>query len=981
LQVASGIPARVWSWSSSSRFFSVLKQGNQFDIELPNGFPSCPQTIMLRPYQTRSRVAPYLLAVTTVFAATLLRYALNPYLGEKAPLLLFTLPVVACALIGGVRSSIAATILSLLSGIYFFVDQPGDLLVRDPGEQLHVVLFTLIGAAITILGGLFHRSRDAQRDSEERFRLLIEGVRDVAVFFVNQQGLVESWNKGAERIKGYRQDEVLGKHIAMFYTEADRAAGVPEQLLRDAVSQGAARQQAWRVRKSGEHFWADITLTALYDTNGKLRGYSKITYDRTREHGMKLSLEESEQTARALLESTTQAILGINETGQIRLANKASEEMFGYPRQELLGKTLELLLPEHSRARHRQQRDDYFQFARPRPMGQGMDLSGRRQDGSVFPIEASINICETPAGRMAVSFITDITKRKEIENALHVERSQLKSILDYSPLLVTIKDLSGSIIIANQSFADLLGTQQKAILGKGIFDLLPPDVAKRVWQRDQEAMRRKGTVREEEQIRLRDGTSRIYETVRFPVSYINSLEPFGLCSFSLDITDQKEAEQRALHAAQHDPLTDLPNRALVYEFGNRLLSAAKRTSTICAVLFFDLDRFKPINDTYGHEIGDRMLQEVAQRLTRGVRGSDLVGRIGGDEFVAILSSIESERDVEHAAKHLLAALREPYFIEGLELRTSPSIGISLYPADASEIDGLIRQADAAMYHAKANGRNTFQFFNLEIDTGAKRAFALEQRLRQSFLESEFEVHYQPIVDTKTMQVTGAEALIRWQQKGLEMVMPGEFISAAEACGLINQLGAWVMHEACCQHVRWQKAGLPHLRIAVNVSPIQFRALDFEDSVADAINRSGIAPQYLELEVTESMVMREVQRTIEQLASLKRLGLRISLDDFGTGYSSLSHLSHLPIDKIKVDQSFVRNMETDKRAMVITETVIGMGKKLGVEVVAEGIESEEALDLLRERDCDLGQGYYFSRPLDGDHFAEWYRRTQPQTLYH
>jgi len=922
-----------------------------------------------------------LLAVSTVLAATLLRYALAPYLGERAPLLLFTLPVVACALFGGVRSSIMATILGLISGVYFFVEEPGTLLVNDPGEQVRVVLFTVIGATITVLGGLFHRSREAQHDLEERFRLLVEGVSDVAVFFVNPQGHVESWNKGAERIKGYRQEEVLGKHISLFYTDDDRRAGASEKLLKEAAAQGVAKQQAWRVRKSGEHFWADVTLTALYDVDGKLRGYSKITYDRTREHALMLSLEESEQTARALLESTTQAVVGINEDGQIRLVNKAAEEMFGYTRRDLLGKTLELLLPEQSRGRHVQQRSDYFRFARPRPMGQGMELSARRQDGSIFPIEASINMCETPAGPMAVSFITDITKRKGIENALLIERSQLKSILDYSPLLVSIKDLSGRIIIANQSFADVLGIPQNAVLGRGVFDLLPPDVAKRVWQRDQEAVRSKGPVREEELVRLKDGSSRTYATVRFPVSYINSLEPFGLCSFSLDITEQKEAEQRALHAAQHDPLTDLPNRALVYEFGNHLLASAKRSGTMCAVLFFDLDRFKPINDTYGHEIGDKMLQEVARRLTRCVRSSDLVGRLGGDEFVAILSHIDTPQDVEHSAKHLLAALREPYFIEGLELRTSPSIGISLYPTDASEIDGLIRRADAAMYHAKANGRNTFQFFNLEIDTGAKRAFALEQRLRQSFHESEFQVHYQPIVDTKTMQVTGAEALIRWQQKGAEMVMPGEFILAAEACGLINQLGAWVMHEACCQHARWRKAGLPPLRIAVNVSPLQFRAHDFDKSVADAINRSGIAPHYLELEVTESMVMRGVQRAMEQLADLKRLGLRISLDDFGTGYSSLSHLSQLPIDKLKVDQSFVRNMKTDKRAMIITETVIDLGKKLGVEVVAEGIESEEALNLLRERDCDLGQGYYFSAPLDGDRFADWYRHVHPQRLYH
>ncbi|RZI42597.1 EAL domain-containing protein [Herbaspirillum sp. HC18] len=936
---------------------------------------------MPAPVGSSSRAKPYLLALVTVAAATLLRFALNPYLGDRAAMLVFTLPVAICAMLCGLRAALVATVLSIFSGVYFFAGGTRNFPFIDPGMGVRIALFASVATIISALGWQFHRSRAALQESEERFRLLVEGAHDVAIFFINPRGSIESWNEGAQRIKGYNAQDVLGKHLSVMYTEEARQAGEPQLFLREAAKKGVARMEGWRVRKDGSRFWADAVLTALYDATGKLRGYSKITYDRTREHALMRSLEESEQTARALLETTAQAVVGVNDEGKIRLVNKAAEEMFGYARTELLGQTLELLLPDRIRSRHTALRKEYFACPRSRPMGQGMDLTARRRDGSVFPIEVSINVCDTPAGRMAVSFITDITKRKQIENDLLVERSQLKSILDYSPLLVCIKDLEGKIIIANQSFAEVLGNSQKNILGKGVFDLFPPDVAKRVWQHDQEAMRSEGPVREEEDIRVKDGTSRTYATVRFPVSHDNPLQPFGLCTFSLDVTEQKDAERRALHAAQHDPLTDLPNRALVYEFGNHLLATATRTGAICAVLFFDLDRFKPINDTYGHETGDKMLQEVACRITRCVRSSDLVGRLGGDEFVAILTNVENEQNVEQLARHLLAALREPYLIEGLELRTSPSIGISLFPSDGSSIDALIRRADAAMYHAKANGRNTYQFFNAHIDTGAKRVFALEQRLRQSFHESEFEVYYQPMVDTRTMQVAGAEALIRWRQKDDELVMPGDFIAAAEACGLINQLGSWVMLEACSQHMRWRDAGLPPLRVAVNVSPIQFRAHDFDRHVEEAIRISGIAPHCLELEVTESMVMREVQRTIETLAALKQLGLRISLDDFGTGYSSLSHLSQLPIDKLKVDQSFVRNMETDKRSMVITETVIGMAKKLGVEVVAEGIESEQAFDMLRKRDCDLGQGYYFSAPMQGDQFVEWYRRTHSQAVYH
>jgi diguanylate cyclase (GGDEF)-like protein len=425
----------------------------------------------------------------------------------------------------------------------------------------------------------------------------------------------------------------------------------------------------------------------------------------------------------------------------------------------------------------------------------------------------------------------------------------------------------------------------------------------------------------------------------------------------------------------------LPNRALIYELANQMVGASKRGSERLAVLFFDLDRFKPINDTYGHETGDKMLQEVARRLTANVRSSDLVGRLGGDEFIAILTDVHADIDAAHAASHLLGCLGMPYEIDSLELRTSPSIGISMYPEDGRDIDTLIRHADAAMYHAKNQGRNTYQFFTPEINTNTERVFALEQRLRHSIDEKNFSLVYQPVIDTRTMHVTGAEALIRWRQQNSQPLLPGEFIAAAEASGLINRLGEWVIQEACRQHQAWRRQGLPPMRIAVNVSPVQFRSKDFDRLVSEVVGSSGIDPHCLELEVTEGTVMKQVEEAGKTLADLKRLGLRIALDDFGTGYSSLSYLSQFPIDKLKVDQSFIRHIDTDRRSLAIAETVIALGKKLGVEVVAEGIESEVALDLLRDRGCDMGQGYLISAPLPPDQFVDWYRQADPRRLYH
>jgi diguanylate cyclase (GGDEF)-like protein/PAS domain S-box-containing protein len=693
---------------------------------------------------------------------------------------------------------------------------------------------------------------------------------------------------------------------------------------------------------------------------------------------------ESEQTAKTLLESATQAVVGINQEGRIKLVNKAVKPMFGYEPDSLLGKELEVLIPEEHRHRHVDHRAKFFEQGEAQQKGSGLELAARKRDGSVFPIEASLSITDTPSGPLAVSFITDISKRKTIENALARERALLQSILTHSPLLVSIQDLDGRYMLVNPSLAAVMGLPEKEIIGQQPEALLSPDIAHCVIAGNKKVLRSKSLVRGEATFAHPDGTPHTYWVVKYPVLDIVTSKAFGVCTCMLDITEQKDAELRALHAAQHDPLTGLPNRALVYEFGNRLIRLAQRHGTRVAVLFFDLDRFKPINDTFGHEVGDKMLQEVANRLRAGLRSSDVIGRIGGDEFVAIIDDLETDKDIVKAATHLLGLLRKPYQIDSLELRMSPSIGISLFPDNHSDVGELIRLADAAMYQAKTNGRNTFQFFSEDLYTHPERAFALEQRLRHSMSENDFELFYQPIVDTHSGKLVSAEALLRWHQRhddSEDIILPSEFIPAAETSGLINQLGQWAIRQACRQHEVWRQQGMPSFRIAVNVSPLQFRSKHFQRDIARAIADSGIDPNCVELEVTESTVMQQVEQATRTLASLKNLGVRIALDDFGTGYSSLSHLSNLPIDKLKVDQSFIKNIETDPRSLAIAETVIALGKKLNVEVVAEGIESEEAMLLLAERECDLGQGYFIGAPMRSDEFVAWYKNTGSSPSLH
>jgi diguanylate cyclase (GGDEF)-like protein/PAS domain S-box-containing protein len=435
----------------------------------------------------------------------------------------------------------------------------------------------------------------------------------------------------------------------------------------------------------------------------------------------------------------------------------------------------------------------------------------------------------------------------------------------------------------------------------------------------------------------------------------------------LDITEHKLAEARVRYAAQHDSLTGLPNRALTYEFAEHLLSSARRGDGSVAVLFVDLDRFKPINDTYGHDIGDGVLKEVANRLLACVRGEDVVGRLGGDEFLVALSHVAHPEDAARAAKHAIASLGRPFHIGGLELAVSPSIGISLYPGDAQDLETLIKHADSAMYHAKENGRNNFQFFTPELNQRAEFALCVENQLRLALKRGEFTLHYQPIVAVENAELVGAEALLRWPHTGMT---PDQFISIAETSGIIQPLGEWVLAEACRQQRAWREEGLPDLTMSVNVSPLQFRQKAFRGMVAKAVVDSGIEPHCLRLELTEGAVMKG-DDAAAALGALKDLGLGIALDRFGKGYSNLGRLSHLPIDAIKVDQDLVQRLTSDGTSLAITEAIIAIGRTLGLKILAGGIETAEVFALLKGRRCEQAQGYHLCRPLPADEFSDWY----------
>lgn len=440
-----------------------------------------------------------------------------------------------------------------------------------------------------------------------------------------------------------------------------------------------------------------------------------------------------------------------------------------------------------------------------------------------------------------------------------------------------------------------------------------------------------------------------------------------------DVSERKEMQQRVRDAALHDPLTGLPNRALTFEYGGHLIAAAQRSHGRGALLFIDLDRFKPVNDLYGHETGDRLLQEAARRLQQCTRQEDLVGRLGGDEFVIILPHLDG---VQHraavVAQHVIAVISRPFHIGSLELSVSPSIGIAYFPEHADHISGLLHAADLAMYRVKQSGRASYQFYTPELDRKADEALSLESRLRDALKHEGLRLHYQPVMDVKSGHMVGAEALVRMADSdGGLGVGPQSFIPIAEAAGLIGELGDWVAGEACRQHAAWLSEGLDVV-IAINVSPLQFRQKAFAERLGRIAADHGVEPAGLQIEVTESAIMENVDEAVLVLQQLKDFGMKIALDDFGTGYSSLGSLSRLPIDKLKVDQSFVRHIADDPRSRAIARAVIALGRALNLEIVGEGIESAATLGYLRRAGCDQGQGYFFSRPLPPAEFACWYR---------
>ena len=925
--------------------------------------------------------------------------------------------------------------------------------------------------------------------AEEKSVMLIESITDYAIFMLDLSGHVVSWNAGAERLKGYRADGIVGQHFSRFYSEEDAARGTPAKGLDIAAREGRFEEEGWRVRKDGSLFWANVIITALHDETGQLQGFAKVTRDVTGRNQAEKKMANALRYAQKILDTSPIGIITYKASGEAVAANPVSTQLVGasveqvrtqnfrhlesWRRSGLLtlaeealatgapchgevhmtstfdqefwvnarlipfayeDETHLLVLLEDITERKQaekflklfrtlvDQSNDILQIVDPETM-RFLDVnekactslgytreeilhmsvydidptvsepgrtkvfdelrkSGfgifkglhRRKDGSTFPVEVSMRLLHIDRSYV-VCTARDISERERMEEVLRNAEEKYRRIFEEAVIGIFQKAPDGRLLSANPALAQIFGYDSPAELMAGLTDVAHHgyvDSSQRELFKRQ--LEEKGSVHNLEYQAYRKDGSKIWLLENAHVIRNSSGATLYYEGTVADITDRKVAEEKIQYSAYYDALTGLPNRALLLDRLTKALASARRQKDKVALLFLDLDQFKDINDSFGHPIGDLLLQGVAERFKGWVREQDTVARISGDEFVVVLTRVEDVSDVAVAAQRLMDTMTAEFVVPGHAVRITCSLGISIFPEHGADGETLIKHADVAMYCAKDQGRNNFRFFTEDMNAQIVERLTLENSLRLALDKNELFLVYQPQMDIGTGRIIGLEALLRWQHPELGLVPSDKFIQIAENSGLIMPIGEWVFRTACSQARKWQDEGLLAVPVAVNISAVQFRQEDFSKLIGSVLRETGLASQYLELELTESVLLSDADMTLSVLQDLKAMGLKLAIDDFGTGYSSLSYLRRFPISKLKIDRSFIQDVAVNPDDAAITTAIIAMAKQLKLKVIAEGVEDDAQLSFLRAHHCDEIQGYYFSQPLTVDAVADLLRGT-------
>jgi diguanylate cyclase (GGDEF)-like protein/PAS domain S-box-containing protein len=686
---------------------------------------------------------------------------------------------------------------------------------------------------------------------------------------------------------------------------------------------------------------------------------------------MRYATEKQLHLRSAALEAAANGIVITDRNGAIVWANHAFTTMTGYSKEEILGQNHRLL-------KSGEQPESYYanlwSTISSGKVWQG-EIVNRRKDGTTYTEEMTITPVTQNLGSTTDTYFIaikqDITERKKSEEELQ----RLASIVEFSEDAIIGKNMDGVITSWNRGAEKIYGYTRGEVVGRDLSFLLPPERQAEI-QAIMERVLSGQPIECLETQRLTKTGSAI--DVSLSVSPIKDASGHiaGASAIARDITQRKAAEKQVQFLAYYDALTGLPNRTLLQDRLAKALASARRRKDKVALLFLDLDRFKTINDSLGHSVGDLVLKEVAERLKRFAREQDTIARVGGDEFFIVLTAVKDAADAAVAAERLMDAMTVELVIQGRSLSISCSIGISISPEHGRDGEALIKNADAAMYCAKESGYNSFRFFTADMNAEAMERLTLEHSLRLALGREELFLVYQPQMDIATGRIIGLEALLRWQHPELGLVPPDKFIRIAENGGLIMPIGEWVLRTACFQTRKWQDEGLLAVSVAVNVSAVQFRQAGFCELIRRVLHETGLAPQYLELELTESLLLSNADVMFSVLQELRAMGLKLAIDDFGTGYSSLSYLKQFPVGKLKIDRSFIRDVAVNPDDAAITTAIISMAKSLNLKVIAEGVEDEAQMSFLRAHQCDEIQGYYFSKPLGVDRVGDKLRGDHP-----
>lgn len=796
--------------------------------------------------------------------------------------------------------------------------------------------------------------------AERRLRLIVDATPN-AMVMLDHNGTIVLVNKQTERLFGYEREEMLGMTVEDLLPRRIRSRHRGFRAEFHAApstrAMGAGRDLFAR-RKDGTEIPVEIGLNPLDIDEGAFVLASVIDITERK---------RTEERLSQVIEAAPNAMVMVNPSGEIVLVNSQMEALFGYTREELLAMPLEQLIPERFRHHHGEYRGAFFAVPDRRAMGAGRDLFGRRKDGSEIPVEIGLNPIEIEEERLVLASIIDISERLIVqrdETASRIDQLR-RSILDSLPFSIIATDSDGVIVTANPGAEKLLGYSGDELVGSPIYRVhgtREPEYQGEVWP--PEFTTDDG---QETSYQRRDGR-RVPVNEAFVPIQDEGGETRGFLTVAYDITKRKQAQAEVKHLAHHDVLTDLPNRTLLLEHLEGSMREADHLGAEIAVLLLDLDHFKRVNDSLGHHVGDELLLQVASRLAQCVREGDLVSRLGGDEFVIVLADLEEDTDLGERLDEFMRQVSAPVEIHSHELTVTPSIGGALYPRDGLDAATLLKNADTAMYHAKEMGRSNYQWFSSAMLDETNDKLALSSALRQALGAGELTVVYQPQIELATGEVIGVEALVRWFSPQYGAIGPDRFIPIAEDGGMIGQLGEWVLRQACSDIAELGAALGRSLTVAVNVSPRQFHRGDFLATLARAIDDSGLDPKDLELEITEGILMENPADVIDVLHSIRESGTRVVVDDFGTGFSSLSYLTRFPIDKIKIDRSFVHDLMSDQADAAIVDTIIVMAHTLGMKVVAEGVETVEQERYLAARGCDEAQGYRYSKGVQIQHLA-------------